>query len=149
MSLVFSCFLESFLTMKIGITSLRFWLHSGFLLCTIAVSLSHSCPPEETGGITYEAVRHSHQHLLLPHSTLSKTEEWPQCHNGPLLWHQPCRLWCLCHLQEPSYKLLSSPGHRSSLEGLPEAAGSAGHRRWQWGQNGVLQSHYLGEKCKC
>lgn len=110
--------------------------------------LSRSHPPVTTGGRACEAALHLCLHPLPLRSILSRIEEWPQCHSGPRRWPQPCKQWCLCLLPGPGCRLLSSPHHRSSLEGIPGAAGSGGHRRWQWALSGELQYHYLEGKIR-
>lgn len=111
-----------------------------------SVSPSHSCPLVACGGKACGAARRLHQRPLPPRSTWSMTEGWLRCHNGPLRWLRPCRLWCLCPLPGPSCMLLSSPGHCSPLEGIPEAGDSGGRRRWRWERSAALQCRFLQEK---
>lgn len=107
------------------------------------------CPPYHSrhhlviDGTTCEVALQPRPRLLLPRCTISTTEVQPQCRSGPQRSPLPCKLWCLCPHQGPGCTLLSSPGRRSSRGGTPGAAGSAGRRRWQWGQSEVLQCHYL------
>lgn len=102
--------------------------------------------PVVIGGTACGVALQLHPRPLPPHSILSMTEEQPRCHSGPQRWPLPCRLWCPCPPPGPGCTLLSSPGRRSSQGGTRGAAGSAGRRRWRWGQSGVLQCHYLEEK---
>lgn len=101
-----------------------------------------------TDGTTCEVAPQPRPRPLLPRCTISTAEVQPRCRSGPQRWPLPCKLWCLCPHQGPGCTLVSSPGHRSSLGGSPGASGTAGRRRWQWGQSGVLQCRYLKEKCK-
>lgn len=101
-----------------------------------------------TDGATCEVALQPRPRPLLPRCTISTTEALPRCRSGPPRSPPPCKLWCLCPHPGPGCTLMSSPGRRSCQGGTRGAAGSAGRRRWQWGQSGVLQCRYLKEKGK-
>lgn len=110
---------------------------------------SHSRHHVVIYGTTCEVALQPRLRPLLPRCTISTTEGQLRCRSEPQRLPRPCKLWCLCPHQGPGCMLLSSPGHRSSQAGTRGAAGSAGRRRWQWGQSEVLQCHCLTkEKCK-
>lgn len=111
-----------------------------------SVSLSRYRPLVAFGGRAREAVRRSRQRPPPPRSTSSTMEGRPPRRSGPPRWPRPCRRWCPCRRPGPGCTLSSSPGRRSSLEGILEAADSGGRRRWRWEPSGVPQYRFLGEK---